>query len=130
MRNQNLDVIAICKGMYDQDKYDTRFSALKAYYMREYAMEEKFTNDFYILKVILMPVISEYLTNSELCSLTLDLFSTQFDIKKGFYHPVEGYDTALKFIIESIIAKITVLRVLDDADNKIIDLTEYSKAVV
>lgn len=130
MRNQNIDVIAICKGMFDKERYDSRLAALKAYYMREYRMEEKFTEDFFLLKVILMPVAIEYFTSNELCELTMSLFATQYDTDKGFYKPVEGYDTALKFIMDSIISKILLLRVKDDKGNKLVDLSEYDEAVV
>lgn len=127
MKNQNHDVIMICKGWFDEDKHKSVLDALREYYMREYGMAKEFTKDSYILEVILMPVAIEYFSMQELWKIMSSLLSTQYDATKGFYLPVDGYATALKFIIDSVITEIRLLMVKDSFGRDIIDLSGYKE---
>ena len=127
-KSQSLDVIMICKGWFDEDKHLSVMDALRGYYMREYGMAEEFVKDLFILTVILMPAAEEYLSKRELLRFSLSLLSVQYDTAKGHYVPVnEGYDTALKFLIDSIVSEIRMLMVKDSLGRDIIDLSEYSE---
>lgn len=109
MRNQNKDVLAICKGKYDTEKYSSQFDALKAYYMREYWMEERFVTNEYILKVLLLPALSEYLKRHQWEQLCYDIIVAK----------MECLDVILKIIS---ILNLTTVR---DYSIWIIDLSEY-----
>lgn len=131
MKNQNLDVIMICKGWFDKENHKSIRDALKQYYMREYAMQEQFAIDLYILEVILLPVAGEYLSKTVLTCLLLSMLRLQFDfVKKKFYVPAEGRDTALDYVINYLIAEIAGLTVKDADGRVIIDLPESKEPII
>lgn len=131
MRNQNHDVIMICKGWYDTDKHKSIQDALRQYYMREYDMQEQFVMDLYILEVILLPVVEEYLSKKLLTHVLLSMFTPQYDfIAHRFYVPVEGREIAMKYITNRLITEIARLRIKDSDGSIIIDLPECNDSII
>ena len=60
MKTTAKDVILICKGWYDKEKYPTVLEALKEYYRKNYCNDmEEHLNERFILRVILIEVMRE-----------------------------------------------------------------------
>ena len=60
MKTTAKDVILLCKGWYDKEKYPTVLEALKEYYRKNYCNDmEEHLNERFILRVILIEVMRE-----------------------------------------------------------------------
>lgn len=60
MKTTAKDVILLCKGWYDKEKYPTILEALKEYYRKNYCNGiEEHLNERFILRVILIEVMRE-----------------------------------------------------------------------
>lgn len=63
------DIILLCKGWYDSEKYPSRLEALKQYYRKNYCYNElstdveKILNEGFLLEVLLRPVMWELSMN-------------------------------------------------------------------
>lgn len=126
MKTQNHDVIMICKRHYDMDEHDSTIAALREYYKREYAMEEQFTTNMNIFKVLLMPVAEEHFHASEWKEILLDLFSASYDIKRGLCYPADGTrDEMFNHVFSKVVTAIELFQVRDGNGNWIIDLSGY-----
>ena len=54
MKTTAKDVILLCKGWYDKEKYPTMLEALKQYYRKNYCDDmEEYLNESYLLKIVL-----------------------------------------------------------------------------
>lgn len=63
MINTMTDVILLCKGWYNKDKYPTLLDALKEYYRRNYSENmEQYLNERFITEVILKNVMEDIVT--------------------------------------------------------------------
>ena len=60
MKTTAKDVILICKGWYDKEKYPTILDALKQYYSKNYSDDyDDFLNERFLLHVILLDTMRE-----------------------------------------------------------------------
>lgn len=60
MKSTAKDVILLCKGWCDREKYPTTLDALKEYYRKNYCNDmEEHLNERFILRVILIEVMRE-----------------------------------------------------------------------
>ena len=60
MRTTAKDVILLCKGWCNREKYPTTLDALKEYYRQNYCNDmEEYLNERFILRVILIEVMRE-----------------------------------------------------------------------
>ena len=60
MKTTAKDIILLCKGWYDKEKYPTVLEALKQYYRKNYCDDmEEVLNERFILRVILIEVMRE-----------------------------------------------------------------------
>lgn len=60
MKTTAKDIILLCKGWYDKEKYPTILEALKQYYRKNYCDDmEEVLNERFILRVILIEVMRE-----------------------------------------------------------------------
>lgn len=63
MKSTAKDVILLCKGWYDKNKYETILDALKEYYRKNYTNNlEDCLNEKFILRIILIEVMREIAT--------------------------------------------------------------------
>lgn len=60
MKSTAKDVILLCKGWYDEEKYQSKLEALKEYYRRYYNDDmDEFLNEEFLVKTVLADVIRE-----------------------------------------------------------------------
>lgn len=130
MINKNHDVMMICKGLYDSDKYESDIEALRGYYRREYCPMDNNISNMTIIKVLLLPVAQDYLRQWVLCDIILSLFSTQYTRVDGFACPVGDQDRAERYVLRRLISEISMLSVRDSNGDYLIDVSEYDDFVV
>lgn len=60
MKTTAKDVILLCKGWYDKEKYPTTLEALKQYYRKNYCDDmEEYLNESFLLKIVLEQTMQE-----------------------------------------------------------------------
>lgn len=63
MKTTAKDVILLCKGWYDKEKYPTILEALKQYYRKNYCDDmEEYLNESFLLKIVLEQTMQEIVT--------------------------------------------------------------------
>ena len=60
MKTTAKDVILLCKGWYDRNKYPTKLDALKEYYRKYYSTEyEEYLGEHFLLETVMKDVMYE-----------------------------------------------------------------------
>lgn len=58
MKTTTKDVILLCKGWYNKEKYPTKLDALKQYYRKNYSEDfEEYLNESFLFKAVLVDVL-------------------------------------------------------------------------
>lgn len=65
MKTTAKDIILLCKGWYDKEKYSSILEALKAYYKKNYCsdVDENILTEAFLLEVLLRPAMWELSIN-------------------------------------------------------------------
>ena len=59
------DILLICKGYYNKEKYKSVLQAFNAYYHREYGCEDITMDEGFALNLFLKPCVKEFLKERE-----------------------------------------------------------------
>ena len=68
------DILLICKGYYNKEKYKSILDAFNAYYHREYGCEDITMDERFAVNLFLKPCVKEFLKEREInlfCELYL-----------------------------------------------------------
>lgn len=95
MKTTAKDIILLCKGWYDKEKYPTILDAIKQYYRKNYCEDmEEYLNESFLLKTVMLQVMQEiaekykdriygfinrYLLSSELLLMLPDTDNSDYD---------------------------------------------------
>lgn len=59
MKNQTADIILLCKGWYDKEKYPTIVDALKQYYHIHYSEDYEDIDERFLLHCLIKPTVQD-----------------------------------------------------------------------
>lgn len=127
--NHSKDILLICKGHYNKEKYDSPIDALKVYQAEYSGCEKKYITDETIL-TILLDVAKEYFKDFEWYwwmfkeGIVKDIDFAQSGLMPKKY-PEREIKLSYQYLIEKFIIGLCMLPVKDNKDNWIIDLSEY-----
>ena len=127
--NHSKDILLICKGHYNKEKYNFSIDALKAYQTEYCGLEPNCINDGIVLN-ILLDVAREYFKDFEWYwwmfkeGIIKDIDFAESGLMPKKY-PEREIKLSYQYLIEKFILAICMLPVKDDNDNWIIDLSEY-----
>lgn len=119
------DIMLLCKGWYDKEKYKTTKDALIEYYHKHYGNEDITPDYGFINFVLLKPAIDELLTERFRglfihCLFDTDIFTPwkydRMNIKEF------SYEEELYYRLNNFIHS---LRSLEDDDTVLIDTSDY-----
>lgn len=106
------DVMLICKGWYNKDKYKTVLEALNAYYHKYYRCDDITMDESFAISLFLQPLVTEIIKSKP--KLIIYLFSPVYGEYKTDGDWSELLFTRLWYIINM-------------STSNIFDLSEYDK---
>jgi len=119
-RTHGKDIMLVCKGWYDKEKYKTTKDALIAYYHKHYGCEDIIPDYGFLNEILLKTTINELLCERYKNSFVDYLFKPYvfgtFN-RKGLTYEEELYYRITEFISN--------LRVKEDDDTVLIDTNAY-----
>ena len=125
------DILLICKGYYDKNKYKSVLEALNAYYHREYGCEDIIMDEGFALNLFLKPCVKEFLKEREVNLFCENYLFQQSMHEVGILHDrifrkidvkEMSFDEVLYY---RLISWLCCLRVRDYNNEWIIDLSDY-----
>ena len=124
-KTQGKDIMLLCKGWYNKDKYKTLKDALKAYYHKYYDNEDIDPDYGFIDRVLLKPAIQELLTDRFKHLFVSCLFDTDgFDIWKFDKMMIKelSYEEELYYRLTKFLHG---LRRYENDNTELIDTNDY-----
>jgi len=118
------DILQICKGWYNKDKFNTILDALKAYQCKETYCESQYMN-LSSIYLWLIDTAKEIFTIDDWSNLFIytipeDLRFNTYNLKSQGYYAFD-----YEYFCGLIISKLTLMDVKNDSGEWIIDLSEY-----
>lgn len=128
MRDQNNDVILICKGFYDYNKHANEFDALCAYWQKK--CSNNYTSPAWLITGALLPVCDLHLKSwSNWIEEYLMKMFAFMPLQTECFYKIMGYRAKCNDPVSSVCAmlimKISELEVRDNNGNVLIDLSGY-----
>lgn len=127
MKTTGKDIMMICKGHFNHDKYKNTKDAIDGYYRKLYRITKEVVPElsYYLtLKFLISDCAREFITkntyNDFLCNVFLDFMKTNHESSEDVY----------KSLFDKMTEWISSIRVRDKNNNWIIDLSDYDGEVI
>lgn len=125
MRDRYTDIIKICKGYYDKDKYDSVLSAIKSYQSKVCGVDEKYITYDDVLNFGLFKTAEKYFKQSDWIEMLKERIWKNDILFQSLFHKDDvNFDGA--YICNLLIGQIDGLQVRDDHGWSI-DLSDYQE---
>lgn len=128
MKTTEKDVLKICKGWYDKEKYNNEMEALKAYQVRECGLEFRDISAKDVMDFALLSAAKEFFKTSDWAYFFKEGLLDDIDWH-NFFKKDGSIDFNYEYLCKKLIVYLSLLKVKEN-DKWIIDFSDYDDNII
>lgn len=132
MKTTEKDILRLCKGYYDYEKYQSLEEALDAYYRREYCVSKEEIPELsyqFMVELWFGPCVRAFVTPDNFRIFhQYVIFERSFQEVQSFHNEV--HMDFYEVLYHRLVKWLNLLQVRDEKGNWIVDLSDYEGNVI
>jgi|GEM_PF-5921665 len=123
MKTTKTDILRICKGHYNQEKYNSPYEALRAYQIKYTGCEPEHINEQAVLSFFYAIEVDSFLQSYHYKEMIKDRLIHDYEMSLYNY---ANFEISYKYMVELYIRQLSMIQV-KEGENWIIDLSDYKQ---